>query len=60
MNLFDILYQASFALDDATEHDLRQAQAELERRWNEGGKTQEEMDAQCRLRGMLFRELKGE
>jgi benzoyl-CoA reductase/2-hydroxyglutaryl-CoA dehydratase subunit BcrC/BadD/HgdB len=60
MNLFEILYSAAFALDDATESDLREAQAELERRWNEGGKTQEEMDAQCRLRGILFRELNGE
>ena len=59
MNLFDILYQAAFALDEATEHDLREAQAELERRWNEPS-TQEEMDAQCRLRGILFRELNGE
>lgn len=59
MTLFDILYSAAFALDDATEHALREAQAELERRWNEPS-TQEEMNAQCRLRGMLFRELNGE
>lgn len=57
MNLFETLFRAAFALDDATAMDLREAQAELDRRWNEGGGTQAEMDALCRVRGMLFREL---
>ena len=56
MNLFETLFRAAFALDDATAMDLREAQAELDRLWNEP-KTQEEMDALCRVRGMLFREL---
>ena len=55
MNLFDILYQAAFALDEATEAELRQAQAELDRLLNEP-KTQEEMDALCRVRGILHAE----
>jgi|DEB0MinimDraft_4_1074332.scaffolds.fasta_scaffold127728_2 hypothetical protein len=59
MSLFEILYSAAFALDDATTVDLREAQAELDRLWNEGGGTQAEMDAQCRVRGILFRELNG-
>ena len=60
MTLFEILYQAAFALDAADEFDLREAQAELDALWNEGGRTQEEFDAQCRLRGMLFKERNGE
>jgi hypothetical protein len=56
MSLFDILYSAAFALDDATEHDLREAQAQLDALWNEGGKNQEEMDALCRVRGILHAE----
>ena len=57
MTLFEILYQAAFALDAADEFDLREAQAELDALWNEGGLTQAEMDAQMRVRGMLHDEI---
>ena len=56
MNLFEILYSAARQLDDATAWDLRQAQAQLDALWNEGGKNQEEMDALCRVRGILHAE----
>ncbi len=57
MNLFDLLMTYAMVMDKTDVHDLREAQAQLDALWNEGGGTQEEMDALCRVRGILHEEL---
>lgn len=57
MNLFDMLMTYAAAMDAADLHDLREAQKACDAEWSKGGHTQQEMDALCRIRGILHEEL---
>jgi len=57
MSLFDTLMTLAKVLDKTDLHDLREAQKACDAQWEKGGGTQEEMDALCRVRGILYEEL---
>lgn len=58
MSLFDMLMTYAAAMDAADLHDLREARKACDAQWNKGGGTQEQMDALCRVRGILWEEIR--